>query len=524
MRQTSVLISDTAWEALEQVAGSWALPRDAAVRRLLTGFVQRQSAIVEDRRLTHISTVLNHPLCLELSLEKPPRRRLKFRILPAAGEEAVSLTYRIPGRARRQAHRDYASRPLTDALLTALALEQPFIDVGLEGLPDLLEWREADGLWRLTVAATLTASERTARSEGHPDLRAMLEDLEVVWHSQWRAQVARHLAQHLFTGPDAEENRRWVGEQRNEFVTEVTNLSDPRVVFGGHEYTDGAPEGPSSAEGRAATAIWRCKRLIAQEAFARWLTREPPAGAEETITPPNWTLRQPTGWFSRRLPTQELIPQAQHLVDGGALLRITSGSTSTLWPLTKDRRAVPGFERVVAGARQLHFTPIEIAEAVLVSRSERDPDEDEVDHLGVYPVLPIETAFEAGLVDVNERDRLVREAQDRTSLRIANVLRTAEREKYPEDELKRLREAKDDPQAFGRVAADLDPRFQITVAVWTWEVRSVLEFLAQEATPEQVELRGREWCRHVRLALERDMQRAWHEAMWDVITARADDY
>jgi hypothetical protein len=51
-----------------------------------------------------------------------------------------------------------------------------------------------------------------------------------------------------------------------------------------------------------------------------------------------------------------------------------------------------------------------------------------------------------------------------------------------------------------------------------------LELLTQGATPEQVELRGREWCRHVRLALERDMQRAWREAMWDVIAARDEDY
>jgi hypothetical protein len=99
----------------------------------------------------------------------------------------------------------------------------------------------------------------------------------------------------------------------------------------------------------------------------------------------------------------------------------------------------------------------------------------------------------------------------------------AERKKYPKDELKRLREAKDDPESFRRVAADLDLRFRITMALWTWEVRSVLELLAQEATPEQVELRGREWCRHVRLALERDMQLAWHEAMWDVIAVRDEE-
>jgi hypothetical protein len=55
---------------------------------------------------------------------------------------------------------------------------------------------------------------------------------------------------------------------------------------------------------------------------------------------------------------------------------------------------------------------------------------------------------------------------------IAKVLGTAERGTYPEDELKRLHEAKDDPEAFARVAADLDLPFRITVAVWTWEVRS----------------------------------------------------
>lgn len=525
VRQTSVLVSAAAGVALAQVAQRWGVSRDAAVRKLLVSFIERQRVVVEDLRTTHISTVLNHPQCLEPGSDKPARHRLTFRAQPRVVQEAASLAYRVPGHARRQAHRDYASRPLTDALLTALAREQRFTEEGLGGLPDVLQWREADGLWRLTVAATLTQTERVIRSHGATDLVAMLEDAEVVWHSSWRAEVALHLAVHLFTGPTTEENRRWVGEQRAMFHTEMESLSDPRVIFGGHEFTDGAPTKRSSAEGRAATAVWRGQRRLALDALAGWFVAGPTASA--TVEPPGWTLTQPNGWRARRMSSSRPLPPGLGaLVERGAVLRLTAGRAAVLWPLTSDGRPVPGVNQVIAGGLQLQLSPIQIAEALLVAHLEPTvdvEDSESADHLSRYPVMGVQTAFEAGLVDVAERNRGVLEAQKVTELRIRAFLGRAHRDKYPAEDLRQLHDAQRDSRAFARVAADLDLRFWITEPMWTWEVLSVPELLAKEATPAQLEVRGREWCRHVRLALERGMHQAWNEAMWEVTAAREND-
>ncbi|GAA1435951.1 hypothetical protein GCM10009616_34500 [Microlunatus lacustris] len=533
--QTSVLVTDAALDALAHLTATWKLSRDATVRRLLADFVELQSSEDPDNRLTHISTVLNHPLCLPPSVEKIPRRRLTFRVDPDVAHEAAALAYKIPGRARRQSHRDYASRPLTDAVLTALAAARPFVDIGLDGLPDLLSWREADGLWRLTVAATLTQTERDTRRDGPPDLAAMLEDAEVVWHSRWRAQVALHLARHLFTGSDAIENRRWVGEQRDRFRIEFTNVSDDRVVFGGHEYTEGAPAERASSEGRAATAIWRGKRQMAHEDLAKWFAAEPVPGSPKTVEPPGWSLMQPSGWRVLRLPTaQKLRPQHRDLVASGALLQLPAGSTKALWPLTEYWRPVPGFDQAVAAARQLRLEPIEIAEAVLVSHLDEEgkQDEDGEDdggetpiHLKAYPVVPMQTAYEAGLISSDELSEATRQAAISTSARIQAVLAHAERDGIISgDELRRLQGARLDPSAFGEAARDLHLKFWVSEPMWTWEVASLPAILALPSTPEQLRLRAREWFRHVQLALERDMHEAWKQAMWHIIRDRDEDY
>jgi hypothetical protein len=94
---------------------------------------------------------------------------------------------------------------------------------------------------------------------------------------------------------------------------------------------------------------------------------------------------------------------------------------------------------------------------------------------------------------------------------------------YSAEDLRQLHDAQHDPRAFAKVAHTLYLHFWISKPMWTWQVRSVPQLLAQKGTVAQMELRGREWCRHVRLALERDMHRAWNEAMWDVIAAREND-
>lgn len=191
---------------------------------------------------------------------------------------------------------------------------------------------------------------------------------------------------------------------------------------------------------------------------------------------------------------------------------------------------MPAFDRVVAAARQLHLEPIEIAEAVLVTHLDEEDEagEDEGDqtpfHLSAYPVMPVQTAYEAGLIDGGELGEAARQAAAATSARIQAILTRAKWDRLPTDEFRRLHEARLDPPAFARVAHDLYLRFWITKPMWRWEVRSLPAILTLPGSPKQLELRAREWFRHVRLALERDMHQAWKQAMWHVIKARDEDY
>lgn len=503
------------------------MSREATVRRLLEGYIDRQRALTEGRRLTHISTVLHYPSCLGAFEEFPATGRLAIRISPALAQAAVSCAYRIPGHAYRQSHLDYTSRPLTDAVVTAIRLEETFVDFKLEDLPPLLEHRQADGLWRLVVAATLTHSERVARHDGSEQLRYLLTEGQVMWHSPRRTQMALHVARRLFTGSEASANLVWVGEQRKEFDNWVDNLQDTRVIRGGHEFTEGALEPLENAEGRAATAVWRAERLMALDDLARVLTDPSSKMQELIVLPPGWVLCSPAGWRAVHFPGWE-PPTAivQEHVDRGRALRIDYGSRSALWPVTASQAPVAGFEHVVAGARALGLTPIQIVEAVLVTREvneskneePREPQEAEKEKPApTCPWFPVATAHELGLVDQAARDRIVEDAQEQTRRRIRVTLAAATRHYLPQDEagLERLSAASRDLHQFAQVAHELDLRFWITPAVWTWEVNSIPSILASgTASPAQLQALGRQWCRQVRLALERDMERAWHAAMW----------
>lgn len=159
----------------------------------------------------------------------------------------------------------------------------------------------------------------------------------------------------------------------------------PQVIFGGHELTEGAPREPSSAEGRAATAVWRAQRAFALEDLARWLNSDRPDKAEHVVNPPGWVLRKPADWSGHRFPTtQPLPPRARSLIERGVVLHITSGSTSVLWPFSASGQPVQGFEHVVSGARELHLEPTEIAEAMLVT-TDADPEQVGEPVMG-YPV------------------------------------------------------------------------------------------------------------------------------------------
>ena len=511
------------------------LSRDATVAALLQEFIDFQSSRVEDRRTTHISTVLAYPRCL---WPNEPRKstKLTLRAAPRSVALASDLAYRIPGRARGPAHVDYTSRPLADALVTALAKHQHFVDEGLEGLPSTLTWAQANGLWRLVVGATLTETERRVYAQEDTTLVELLRDGEVVWHSLHRTRFALHLARVLFTGEEAQKNLRWVGEQRAEFEDWLVNVSDVHLRFGDHEFTEGAEPIGGSREGRAATMLWRARRVLALEDLARWLSEG--GTGEITVTPPGWRLCLPSGWVIAALdPHKALLPATQKAVGAGAVLHIQHGSKQVLWPLTPARQPVPGVVEVVTGARQLPVTDLEIVEALLVTHGDAadvaaDPFEEntfegleEPTHEPWYrPYVNADVAFAAGLIDEAERDRVREQARQLNAHRMRSVLDSLDRSSHDPADLATLEAAQHDPAAFARVARGMGERFRPIIATWLWDVSSITEVLSAPATPAQRSLRGREWVRHIRRDLDRDMHQAWMSAMWHLMPSHQDDF
>lgn len=539
--QTSVLLTLPARTALDRLTKRWQISRDGTVRTLLRAFVADQKTLDEDHRRTHISTAVSWPLCLR-GLEPPPTTRLTFRAGGALTAAAVDLAYRLPGRAPRQSHRDYSSRPLTDALLTALAGEEDFVDEGLEGLPAAVTWSQADGLWRLVVGATLTETERRIYARDDPLLAKMLQEGAAVWHSPWRSQVALHMARNLFTGTNAAANLAWVGAQQDEFNEWLENVSHSSLRVGDHDFTEGAAPEHTNSEGRAATTVWRVKRQIALDGLARWLTEGAPG--DSPVDPPGWVVRQPAGWTLIQLPArQPLPPHVEAAIARGAVLRINQGRNSALWPLNATKTPVKGVEELIAGARQLGLSDLQIVECLSLTRpadkdgppaavvftldmedSPDDDDDDDTHELGPGPYLLAAAALEGGLISLLEHDDLVARCEEHAAQQIHDTVKRAElRRGLTDSDLARLIATTHDPKAFAGVAHDLGYRFRLYLPTWLWEVTGPIEILESGATSEQLVIRGREWCRHVHLELEENMQTAWTKAMWDVMPSHRDE-
>lgn len=524
--QTSIRLSLTAAATLDEVAHERSANREATVRDLLTKYVEYQSQRPnEDHWLTHVSTVLHYPAGIQVSGAPSLMKRVAVRIPPNLITQAVRFSYRIPGHSSRQGHHDYGSRPLADAIATAIALEHQFQEPELAGLPDLLEHRVANGLWRLVFAASLTHGERQARQAGSRALQEALEDadsgisMDRAWHSAWRYQLAAHIARRLFAHADADvrdENVKWVGEQQDEFEFQLNELRRDDVIYGGHELTEDGPRLALNEEGRAATMLWRIEREASLRDFGAWLTA-PDKPDELNANPPRWKLRMPEGWKSSVWPTSATPDsKLQRWIDDGRVLVIRHGSRTVAWPLI-DHSPVLGFEHVLAGARQLPLKPEQIAEAILATRlaytTEADDDADEPPSL---PQVPPSDAHTAGLITEDERDALLQETAELTERLIQRLLYRTERYGLvTSDELEQLRAAASNPPRFRYLANQHGLRFWVPSAYWVWEVEPIPDALASsKLTPPQLQLLGREWCRRVGLALERDMQAAWHRAPW----------
>lgn len=326
--ETNVWLPACALAALEVVAARRGLSRDETVRQVLDEHLAEQELRDRDVRLTHISTVLRYPP--PLGRGKRNRhlpefgRPLRLRLRPGVADRARAVSLRLPGQSQR-AHHDYQSRQLTDAVMTAIAVQEPFTDLYLNSLLPVLRHRAARGLWDLAVAATSTAPElavheAVSRSE-FPDqdgtetgvpvdgpagsrlqrMAAVLEG-EAGWHSAVRFWVAANIARRLLSGPEADNAEQMLFKQREQW--EELRL----------DYRYANPEtradlrrgiGDWDDSGRGGTAVWRAERAVEVEDFEVWLASRGRV-AERRNTPPGLAgahpahLARPYGRRARR--------------------------------------------------------------------------------------------------------------------------------------------------------------------------------------------------------------------------------
>ncbi len=169
--ETNIRLPPCALEALAVVAARRGVSRDEAVRQVLSKHVELQEIREPADRLTHISAVLRYPAPPRWRGDPRTDRSLRLRLVPGMIARARAVSLRLPGQSLR-AHRDYQSRLLTDAVMTAIAVQEPFADEFLEGLLPLLRHGAAIGLWQLVVAATSTTPENVIRDAAREALSA----------------------------------------------------------------------------------------------------------------------------------------------------------------------------------------------------------------------------------------------------------------------------------------------------------------------------------------------------------------
>ncbi|MET9694658.1 hypothetical protein ABZY81_40710 [Streptomyces sp. NPDC006514] len=327
--------------------------------------------------LTRISTVLRYP--------PPPRWRrdprtdspLRLRLPAGLPDRARAVSLHLPGQYPR-AHRDYQSRALTDAVMTAIAVAEPFTDDVLDGLLPLLRHRAAHNLWRLASVALCTRPEfrllhasEDVRDRMEVDPQARLDDEEqrlldvvealeedVAWHSPARFVVAANIARDRLRGARAE-SRAHVLRGRSRLAPPVQDTLNAR-----EEECQALLEGTTDYDwsGRGGTAVWRAERRVSFQHFKDWLvgsTEKTPA--QMMVAPPGWMVVRPTAWevalpvptMNGRLP--DPFPQ---WVSEGRALAFPYRNMQALWPLRRsqgspDWEPVPGVEHLLATARVL---------------------------------------------------------------------------------------------------------------------------------------------------------------------------
>ncbi|WP_431884217.1 hypothetical protein [Micromonospora gifhornensis] len=529
--------------ALAVVAARRGVSRDEAVRQLLDEYVQEQESRDPAGRLTHISTVLRYPAPPRFagasSADWPKPRVLRLRLASGVISRARSLSLRLPGQSLR-GHRDYQARSLTDSLMTAIAMQEPFTDDFLEGLLPLLRHGAALGLWQLAVAATSTAPEiaihdaaEEARSHvGTPAARlaagksaarrrlllvAEALDEDVAWHSSTRFQVAANVARDMLSGVNASANEQLLFEQRAKWNELRLDLLHPggatreRYLLGTSSY---------DWSGRGGSAVWRAERRVEMQDFEDWLIhRSGPDPLERRVQPPGWSVRVPPTWHTFALPagSEAVTEPYKTWVVTGRLLAFPSGRKQVVWPLAPRQDGsgwapVPGIEPLLAAAAGLRPDQVsDFIEAVLVDWNDEHRDDDH-DPLGL-PFrlhLPANEAFELGLIDGDQRQDRMARARAATLNEMTEIIRKLpEHQRHHRDALEQVKRS---AHQFGRLAKRLGIEFTVTRATWVWPGRSVVDEVLAGTRAEVVHRLARAAHKSCIRLLQQSMEQAWHDA------------
>ncbi|GAA5015370.1 hypothetical protein [Actinopolymorpha pittospori] len=523
--ETNVRIPPCAFDALATVAARRGASRDETVRQLLNAHIERQERWEADDRLTHISTVLRYP--------RPPRWRgdqrtdkpLRLRLAPGQMLRARAVSLKLPGQ-RQRAHHDYPARLLTDAVMTAIAMEEDFTDEFLEGLLPVLRHSSALGLWQLAVAATITTPEHLVyqgaedwygrrltpeapRFSRHALLVAEALDDEVAWHSPVRFQVATNIARHKLTGANAEANEQMLYEQQAEWHALRQRLRKPGPERAQYLRTTTSYDWT----GRGGTAVWRAERRVAVQDLEEWLVKGDPGGSvERVVSPPEWSVQVPGAWRALTFPTMPTPQPYATWAAEGRVLTFPYNNKQAVWPLTARQgrhgwEPVPDIEPIISPARKLRSDQIVgFIEAVLINWN--DGDEDSVSHHRLH--LPVDKAFDFGLITAEEQREARAQARTATLRTMDEIIdKLTEHERHLRPGLER---AKGDARRFGRLAKEAGVRFRITRAMWPWPGRSVVDELSAGTRPALLDFLA-DWAyRNSQLVLEQSMEAAWDQA------------
>jgi hypothetical protein len=503
LRQTSVRVPHEAVAALQIHAARLGVSRDAALREAIADFVERQQPVDEEARLTHLTTVLRYPP-MPLGRGTPdPRAHLRFRIDPDQRAAAGALGFRLPGQSHRHGHHDYAARTLTDSIMTAVHQAQPFVVSGLEGLPQVITHRVGLGLWRLTVAATLTAAETHALwHASDPDLAVVLtEEERIAWHHPWRFAVARHILRSLLAEHDAEEWMDMLESQTGQYRLLLDRLQrrDPRAAWLQDDLR-GLDTHKSSVEGRGGTAVWRAERELEMTSIENWLA-DPESTSTHDIGTPEWNLRWPDEWTKACFSHGTPIPaELDAHVTAGKVSVVTSGSRRAYWPLTTGGAPVEEFSACLRAGKDL--SPARLAEVVLLDHEELPT-----------PGLPAATAHDLGFITDKQRDHLVTTAAASNASMIASTLHRAA-DRLDADELGVLSALADQPRRFVTVANRHHLHCWYVNDWWQWPISSVVEAIRGGHSPARIRAVTEAYINITAHELEMDMDRAWHRAFW----------